>query len=89
MSDGTAAARQKLWYDGKKQKHRENGQVDDALEDCGPACTQRDDADEKGQRHQDLIFFSKPKRNGLVEYDREHGDCRNRQTDTGKSRAQG
>ena len=73
----------------QKQKHRENGQVDDALENCVPARAQRDDADKKGQCQQDLIFFSKPKRNGLVEYDREHGDCRNRQTDTGKSRAQG
>ena len=89
LSDRTAAARPKLWYDSKKQKHRENGQVDDALEYCGPARAQRDDADKKGQRQQDFIFLSKPKRNGLVEYDRKHSDCWNRHIDTGKSRAQG
>src|SRR6516225_5381344 len=40
----------RLWDDRKKQKDRENGEMDDALKHGGPASAQRDDACEKGQR---------------------------------------
>src|SRR6516162_6623065 len=85
----TRRTRPMLWHDGKEQKHRENGEVYDALKHSGPSRAQRDDADEKGQRQQGLVFLVQPKRDRLVQRDRNHSYRRNCKADAGKRRTQG
>jgi hypothetical protein len=58
-----------LRYHGEEQEHCEDDEVYDALKHRGPARAQRDHADEKRQRQQDLVLLAQPELERLGEHD--------------------